>query len=119
MWPRMTILIPRVFVISITVTLFGFETVLGENTITCDKIISIIKEYGSAGTLTVAQATRYFLEKSPPKFSLSKLQEEAKKTPITLEKMDELKMAAAAEAANDLINQYGNGQVVTEKDLEN
>jgi hypothetical protein len=115
----MTIPLTRVFVLSITVTCFVTPAVLGQDIVSCDKIGSIIREYGSNGILTLDQATRYFLEKSPPKFSLSKLQQEAKKKPITLEKLDELKTAAAAEAADDLINQYGNGQVVTEKDLEN
>lgn len=94
-------------------------TANGQETTDCNKVASIITEYGNGRTLDVAQAARYFLEKGKPKLSTTVLETELRNGPITADKLKKLKADAARRSAVVLINQYGNGTVVTAEDLQN
>jgi hypothetical protein len=94
-------------------------TANGQGASDCNKVSSIMTEYGSGRTLNLSQATRYFTEKGKPKVSSAALEAELRKGPLTAEKYKTLQAEAAKHSAVVLIEQYGNGKFVTETDLQN
>ena len=85
----------------------------------CNKVASILAEYGTGGTLNLQQATRYFAEKGKPKVSSKALESALATGPITTERYKKLQADSAKHAAVILMEQYGNGKFVTENDLRN
>ncbi len=90
-----------------------------DETIDCNKVSSIIKTYGNGTMVTVEQATRYFMDKPKPTILIERLNKALRSGPITNERLKELQKEVARSSAVDLVEQYGNGEFITEEDLQN
>jgi hypothetical protein len=106
--------------LAVATSLFALAAIAkGDEATDCNKVPSILTEYGNGQTLNLSQATRYFMEKGKPKLLITDLEAEARKGPITTDKLNKLKADAAKRSAVVLINQYGNGDFATAQDLQN